>query len=234
MDTDLKGLFKRGTSEALEILFSVIGGFFSHWFLSEMVDGKKVLKGLDTAKIRDQAPHFAKTHMDEAEFAALKTGLEPALLKSMEGWMSSLGMHQRADVILTVAEMTARVDLAADKIENRRMAREAAFKALEQLASVTDAVVHGNPRSPWVAKDAHAVGFKFMKAAESDYLGAQLSTEASAALVDAIHQIEEVAITVAADTTRIEGELAASRARRAANRQPRRFWQIILGPLARR
>ncbi len=185
---------------ATDVLSGAFGAMVYHFITDKKEDGKvvvdkdgKPVKTLDLNKIRDHAPHFAKTMMDEAEFIALKNDLQPALLVGLEEWMGPagpLGTHQRSDLILTIAEMTYRKDLDGDEGKNRQMARAAAFKALEQLAEEPD-VASPVPAIRWAAKNTHAVAFRFMKPNETDYLGAQLTEQASQALVWLIGELHQ-------------------------------------------
>jgi len=180
--------WEKHTSKFMDRLTDVLAGAFGagvYHFLTDKKnpDGTPVLdkdnkpvQTLDMKQVRGHAPHFAKTMMDEAEFIALKNELDPALRKSLESWMPNLGIHQRADIVLTLAEMTYREDLATSDLENRQKARETAVVALKQLAELPDDTT----------KHAHAVTFKFMKANETDYLGSQLTAQASAAIVAAV------------------------------------------------
>jgi|GEM_PF-3725203 hypothetical protein len=196
---NLKELKDKAIDRLWELGSDTMGGIIAH-FITEKRDDRdqivlgtdgKPIKVLNMDKIRTEAPHFAKTAEDEAEFIAIKNDLSPALRKSLEDWLPTLGHHQRDDIVLTIAEMTAREELDSDPIENRTKARETAFVALEQLASVPD-VPGPTPAVQFAGKNAHAVAFKLMKANELDYKGAWLSEKASQAIVGIIEVMIEV------------------------------------------
>ena len=178
-----KELRGKAIDRAWELISDVGGGLISHWIVNKteggqpmIVNGKPV-KMLDPNQVRAEAPHFAKKLEDEAEFNGLVTELDPGLQKSLEIWMANLGDHQRADVILTIVEMLARRKMPDDLVK----ARVEAVKVLEQLAEAT----------PDVFKTRRAVAFRLMKASESDYLGAQFTEQASAALVYLIAEFRQ-------------------------------------------
>lgn len=85
-----------------EFLTALGGAAVAHLIIDK--DGRKIL---NPAMIRQAAPHFAKSQADEAAFAQILMQLDTGERKAIrEVWMPTMGKHQRADFILSVAEMT--------------------------------------------------------------------------------------------------------------------------------
>lgn len=86
-----------------EFLTALGGAMVAHIIIDR--DGKKTL---NPTVIRQAAPHFAKSQADEAEFGRIIQMIpdEGERKAIREVWMPTLGKHQRADFILSTAEMT--------------------------------------------------------------------------------------------------------------------------------
>ena len=177
-------------NKALERLWElgsdILGGAIGHFIVDKIENGNvvvgphgKAVKELNMDKVRAEAPHFAKTVTDDEKFHSLLIDLDPGLQKQMERWLSGLGLHQRAHVAIRLVAMVM------DPTEGRTKA----LKALEQLASI-----------PLDAdKTRRAVAFKLMKENETDYLGAQLSIQASVTIEALIEDLGELRVWMDAD-----------------------------------
>ncbi len=208
--------------ELLEFFTGVTIGAVGHYFVSDTgADGKKKFS-INLRNFRLDAPHFAKTVEDVAEFNALCLKLQPGQMKQLEPWMVILGNHQRSHIEINIAEMTRRQNLSPDATTNNTLARQEAFTALEQLARVDAATDPANPNQPhpdpverWRARNAHAVAFKLMRANENDYPGARWPAEIGQVLHEFLVEFQaakmtwdqwmtQLTSTIDADTNRLE------------------------------
>src|SRR3989344_2944575 len=136
-----------------EIASSLAGAIGAHWVVQK--EGKKELTPEAKKFIRMEAPHFAKNQADEARFAQVIADLPTNQNKDLlEVWLPTLGQNQKADFILTVAEMTAEAE--AGKSANW----ERAITLLGRLARIPD----NARRTTWAAS------MRFIKPREDDYL----------------------------------------------------------------
>lgn len=196
--------WEKHANKFLDRLTDILAGAFGagvYQFLTEKKrqDGTVVLDKdnnpvmtVDPDKIRTHAPYWVVSLTDEAEFNRLMSCLDPRAQQNMEIQMGQippgpflpgqvppgLGNHQRADVIKTTVQIN---EPAPALRPANRDPRVDTLKMLEQLAGIVDPM-------KWKRR---AVAFKLMKANESDYLGAQLTKQASQALVAAIAEFRQ-------------------------------------------
>jgi len=190
------GYLKKHFPYVLEILTSLAGAIGAHWLVKKEGGERQIDPEIVKKTLRMEAPHFAKNQADEARFAQVLADLPDVNKKQLlEQWLSTVGNNQRADFILTVAEMTTGTDEAKTQKNWER--------AINQLMFLARIPTNGR-------RTTIAAAMRFMKPREEEY--------AQTKVVNGLKQLREVVRNIDSDG---RGVWASGAAREGARRWAR-------------